>query len=81
MITYLDYIKLLSNKNIKLYDYQKRISHFRFNGLLSILNQKGGGYYESSKVGELDSYHMEKIIYYLLEKEYYSAKKLLRSYF
>ncbi len=41
-IDFIDFKKLLNNKNILLFDGQYRIAHFRFNNLLKQLEQNGG---------------------------------------
>lgn len=42
-----DYINFLKNKNIILYDYEYRISHFKIKKILSI-NQNGGSSFNNN---------------------------------
>jgi len=62
MDKYINYIKLLEEKNIILYDFQKRISYYRLNNLNK--EQIGGG--KKLDLNKLDDYKIEKIIINLL---------------
>ena len=64
MDKYINYIKLLEEKNIMLYDFQKRITYHRLNNLNN--EQNGGG---QNKLNSLDSYKLEKIIFSLLNND------------
>jgi hypothetical protein len=75
MIQYQDFIKILNEKNIELFDFQKRIGHLELNKI--IFNQKGG--YE--KINKLDNFQLEKIILLLLDNNQKLASKLLNMYF
>ena len=74
MITYQDYLKILEEKNILLYDFQKRISYFRFNEFQknkkSNLNLIGGGREETLDISDLNTYQVEKLVILLLNKNY-----------
>ena len=68
MITYLKYLELLNEKNIVLYDFQKRISYFRMNNFTNI--QSGGGNEKHiNKINNLETYQLEKVIFDLLENK------------
>jgi hypothetical protein len=68
MITYLKYLELLDEKNIVLYDFQKRISYFRLNNFKNI--QSGGGNENNIiKINNLETYQLEKVIFDLLENK------------
>ena len=86
MISYQDYINLLEEKNIVLYDFQKRISYHRFQNLFesSILNEQKGGAInntqqidESGKLISLEKHNLEKVITLLNYKNFEMAKKIL----
>ena len=68
MITYLKYLELLDEKNIVLYDFQKRISYFRLNNFTNIQNG-GGNENNIIKINNLETYQLEKVIYDLLENK------------
>ena len=89
MISYLDYIKRLDELEIKLYDFQKRISYFRLLNLKSEKNNQIGGnkninnLYSSklnnssnSIIYKIDKFQLENIILKLLAKEYNTANML-----
>jgi len=68
MITYLKYLELLNEKNIVLYDFQKRISYYRLNNFTNI--QSGGGNENNIiKINNLETFQLEKVIYDLLENK------------
>lgn len=68
MITYLKYLELLDEKNIVLYDFQKRISYFRLNNFKNIQNG-GGNENNIIKINNLETYQLEKVIFDLLENK------------
>jgi len=71
MITYKNFINLLEEKNILLYDFQKRIS---YNRLLKIqINQKGGAF---TSLTEIDDWQLERLIISLLNKDFNIIEKL-----
>ena len=74
MITYQDYLKILEEKNILLYDFQKRISYFRFNELeknkKSNLYLVGGSGEKKIDISDLNTYQVEKLVILLLNKNY-----------
>jgi hypothetical protein len=87
MISYLDYIKRLDELEIKLYDFQKRISYFRLLNLKFEKNNQIGGNINnlySSKLNnssdsiiyKIDKFQLENIILKLLAKEYDTANML-----
>jgi hypothetical protein len=78
MISYQNYINLLKEKNVLLYDFQKRISYSRLNNLLE---QKGGDFNNqngnSNKLISLEKHNLEKVITFLNYKNYDMAKTIL----
>jgi hypothetical protein len=77
MITYLKYLELLDEKNIVLYDFQKRISYFRLNNFTNI--QSGGGNENNFiKINNLETYQLEKVIFDLLENKTDMIKHYLK---
>ena len=72
MDKYINYIKLLEDKNIMLYDFQKRITYHRLNNLKN--EQNGGGH---NKLNSLDSHKLEKIIFSLLNNDIEFVKSYL----
>ena len=93
MISYLDYIKRLDELEIKLYDFQKRISYFRLLNLKSKKNNQIGGKEKINNVGsnelndssnniiyKINKFQLENIILSLLAKEYNKAN-ILCDYF
>ena len=70
MILYTTFIDLLNKKNIKLFDFQKRISHYELN---MIYNK------DYSFLENMDKNKFKNIILALLNKNYNSAKILLQS--
>jgi hypothetical protein len=89
MISYLDYIKRLDELEIKLYDFQKRISYFRLLNLKSEKNNQIGGKEKFNNIGsnelnnlsnniiyKIDKFQLENIILNLLAKEYDKANLL-----
>jgi len=84
MISYIDYIKRLHELDIKLYDFQKRISYFRLTNLKSESNLQYGG--ENTKntqesiIYKLRKAELENIILKLLDKENDLANSLCKYY-
>ena len=68
MITYIDYIKLLENKNLQFYDYHKRISYWRLREFYS--NQKGGGIKKLKRLDELEPHNLEKVVLHSMNKNF-----------
>ena len=68
MITYLKYLELLDEKNIVLYDFQKRISYLRLNNINNIQNG-GGNENNIAKINNLETYQLEKVIFDLLDNK------------
>lgn len=79
MIDYCDYINRLDNLNIKLYDFQKRISYFRLTNLKTENNSQVGGS-SQSVIYKLGKVELENIILKLLAKEYDGANILCNHY-
>jgi len=82
MISYQDYLKLLKDKNILLYDFQKRISYSRFQ---SLMVQKGGGdpnnkINESNKLLSLERHNLEKVIILLNNKDLDTARTIINNF-
>jgi hypothetical protein len=82
MISYQDYLKLLRDKNILLYDFQKRISYSRFKNLI---DQKGGGdpnykINESNKLLSLERHNLEKVIILLNNKDLDTARTIINNF-
>jgi hypothetical protein len=73
MISYNNFLELLENKNILLWDFQKRISYNRLSKITT--QQYGGGAF--NKIYNLDDFKLNNIILYLLQNNIDSAKKLL----
>lgn len=84
MISYIDYIKRLNELDVKLYDFQKRISYIRLINLKSENNiQYGGNNLNAKKksiVYKLGKVELENIVLKLLDKEYDSANALCKYY-
>ena len=90
MISYQDYLNLLNDKNILLYDFQKRISYARLQNLHNqsseyIYNKIGGGYDNNNidifnKLTSLDKHNLEKVITLLNYKKFDMAKILLERF-
>jgi len=89
MISYQDYLNLLEDKNIVLYDFQKRISYYRFQNLVessNLMEQKGGAINniqridESNKLLSLEKHNLEKVITLLNYKNFEMAKKILDNF-
>jgi hypothetical protein len=67
MITYKNFINLLEEKNILLYDFQKRICYHRLTNMS--IYQKAGGI-------QIDDYKIERLITSLLSKDFYVIERL-----
>jgi hypothetical protein len=76
MITYIDFINRLEDLDIKLYDFQKRISFFRLSNLNTEKINQTGGSQSNSIIYKVDKPQLENIILKLLAKEYNSANIL-----
>jgi len=78
MISYLEYINLLENKDILLYDFQKRISYFRLKKINKYKNQNGGGNnYLDKTIYNLEKNKLENMIIHLLHNNMYYVDLLL----
>lgn len=93
MISYLDYIEVLDKLDIKLYDFQKRISYFRLLNLKSEKNNQIGGKEKNNIVSsnelnnsfdniiyKINKFQLENIILKLLNKELNIANILYNYY-
>ena len=76
MLTYQEYLDLLNNKNVQLFDFQKRISYFRLNNLYK--EQSGGGFNESKTIFNLESHNLEKLIISLNYNDLKNAKNIIK---
>jgi len=84
MISYQEYLNLLKDKNIELYDFQKRISYFRLKSLLdssNSLDQIGGGsdLTYQNKFISLEKHNLEKVITLLNYKNFEMVKTILNN--
>ena len=68
MITYVDYVKLLENNNLKFYDYHKRISYSRLVNFFNI--QRGGGIKKMKTLDELEPHNLEKVVLHSFNKNF-----------
>ncbi len=74
MISYIDYVNLLNDRNVKLYDFQIRISYARLNNLeLDNLIQTGGSNDIFDRFGKME---LENLVLKLLNKDFNGAKYL-----
>lgn len=79
MITYINFINRLDELDIKLYDFQKRISYHRLSNLnTENSNQIGGA--SNSIIYRIGKVELENIILKLLSKEYDGANILCNYY-
>jgi hypothetical protein len=79
MIDYLDFINRLDDLDIKLHDFQKRISYYRLSNLnTEKIVQIGGA--SNSIIYKIGKVELENIILKLLSKEYDSANLLCNYY-
>jgi hypothetical protein len=77
MISYLNYIKMLNEKHIVLYDHQIRISHYKLNNLFNN-KQVGGGINEKNlNFNNMKDFQIEKIIFKLLNNEDINAIEMI----
>ena len=80
----MEFLNILEDKNILLYDFQKRISYFRFTEMLKIkqpnLKMLGGGAnsMHNNMIANLHSHQLEKIVLLLLNKDYETVKQILK---
>jgi hypothetical protein len=84
MISYYNYIKMLNEKNIELYDHQKRISYYKLSNLKNNNNNimLGGGIGKTDKIDfdKLQNYQIEKIIFKVLNNEDNDAVDMIKYY-
>jgi hypothetical protein len=80
MITYIDFINRLEELNIKLYDFQKRISYSRLSNLQTEKIVQIGGGFNNSIIYKLDKVELENIILKLLAKDYEQADVLCKHF-
>jgi hypothetical protein len=79
MISYIDYINRLNELDIKLFDFQRRISYSRLSNLkYESLIQTGGS--SNSIIYKLGKIELENIIVKLLNKEYENADTICKIY-
>lgn len=77
MISYSNYINLLNDKRINIFDHQKRLSHYKLNNIqTNNIIQKGGGVIDLYK---LKDFQLEKIIFKLLDNE--DISEMLKNYY
>jgi hypothetical protein len=79
MISYLDYVKLLNDRDVKLFDFQIRISYSRLNNLeLDNLIQTGGSHDKLfDRFGKIE---LENMIIKLLNKDLNGAKLICKTW-
>ena len=79
MISYTDYVKLLNDRDVKLFDFQIRISYSRLNNLeLDNLIQFGGSYDKFfDRFGKVE---LENMVIKLLNKDLHGAKLLCKTW-
>jgi hypothetical protein len=83
-LTFIEYIKLLDERDIQLYDYHKRISYARYLDLNTKI-QKGGslysGNFNKNKIFELNKPQLERVILDLVSKDYTDINNIIDIYF
>jgi hypothetical protein len=79
MIRYKDYLKILNDKNIMLYDHQKRISYYNLNNMFKNKNniQHGGS---RMNLNDLQDFQIEKLVFKLLNNEYDNVIEMINKY-
>ena len=79
MIRYKDYLKILNDKNIILYDHQKRISYYNLNNMFKNKNniQYGGS---RMNLNDLQDFQIEKLVFKLLNNEYDNVIEMINKY-
>ena len=79
MIRYKDYLKILNDKNIILYDHQKRISYYNLNNMFKNKNniQHGGS---RMNLNDLQDFQIEKLVFKLLNNEYDNVIEMINKY-
>lgn len=79
MISYKDYLKILNDKNIILYDHQKRISYYNLNNMFKNKNniQHGGS---KINLNDLQDFQIEKLVFKLLNNEYDNVIEMINKY-
>lgn len=79
MISYLDYVKLLNDREVKLFDFQIRISYSRLNNLeLDNLIQSGGS--PDKLFDRFGKVELENMVIKLLNKDLNGAKLLCKTW-
>jgi hypothetical protein len=79
MISYIDYLNILNDKNIILYDHQKRISYYNLNNIIKNKNnvQRGGS---KMNLNDLQDFQVEKLVFKLLNNEYDNVIEMMNKY-
>jgi len=79
MIRYKDYLKILNDKNIMLYDHQKRISYYNLNNMFKNKNniQHGGS---KINLNDLQDFQIEKLVFKLLNNENDNVIEMINKY-
>ena len=79
MISYIDYIKLLNDRDVKLFDFQIRISYNRLNNLkLDNLIQFGGSHDKLfNRFGKVE---LENMVLKLLNKDFQGATLICKTW-
>lgn len=79
MIRYKDYLKILNDKNIMLYDHQKRISYYNLNNMFKNKNniQHGGS---RMNLNDLQDFQIEKLVFKLLNNENDNVIEMINKY-
>lgn len=79
MLSYNNFVDLLHDRKVELYDFQIRISHFRLNKIYDFEMNGGGG--KSQKIlNKLGKVELENIILQLLNNNIDTAKLLCSKY-
>jgi hypothetical protein len=78
MISYEDYVNLLNDRNVQLFDFQVRISYSRLNNLkIDNLIQNAGGNETFNRFGKVE---LENLIIKLLNKDYGGATHICNTW-
>ena len=85
MISYYNYIKMLNEKQIELYDHQKRISYYKLSNLKNNNNNNNnnimiGGGNVKINFDKLQNYQIEKLIFKVLNNEDNDAVDMIKYY-
>lgn len=79
MISYTDYVKLLNDRDVKLFDFQIRISYSRLNNLdLDNLIQIGGS--RDKLFDRFGKVELENMVIKLLNKDLHGAKLMCKTW-